>query len=383
MNVTYALPAGVDCAGVDTAFLANTMRDMLSYWLGAHQACVTMACVPAARRRLLQLFAPGPQLVANVQMAKTNGDVFLAAELVELRGGVDNLVLIGRRFRGLIASKSGSGDADSISGSSTEMAQLLPAGMAPAPSPSPVPEPSPAPEPSPSPGTYSPPPPPPPPVYSPPPPSPPPPSPPPPPALDMTLRLDDGKASITGSLNLVARAGSFKCADIFTASTAAKLGTGASCSVSNSQPGSSTLVIALGPTATILPGEALTLSATTQLVWARDFDWRLGGSFALQGCASCHAPTAVINGPAVVTPTCNLSSTPPDLVADARGSKDLTARALSYVHWSVAASSADPSGTLSAAAAAANGKATLKCAAAAAATAMLTCPAPLPPAARA
>jgi hypothetical protein len=227
--------------------------------------------------------------------------------------------------------------------------------LPPAPAPPSPPLPPPPPPPSPEPPSPTPPPP----SPSPPPPAPPPPSPPPPPALEMFLALDNSKASITGALSAPARAGSYLCADIFTPATAAKLGSTASCTVSAASPGASTLRIVLSADTSVLPGDLLTLSPSTKLVWSRDASWRFSGTFQVAACAACAPPLVSVNGPAVITPACNLSATPPDVVADGRASRDPTGRQLASVHWALVQGE-DAAGALAAAAEVANTKATLR-----------------------
>jgi hypothetical protein len=247
--------------------------------------------------------------------------------------------------------------------------RLIMAGAPAAPSPSPEPPspepPSPEPPspepPSPEPPSPQPPSPSPePPSPSPPPPAPPPPSPPPPPALEMSMTLDNSKISITAALSAPARAGSYACSDVFSSASAARLGATASCTVSSSSPGASALRIMLGPDASVLPGDLLTLAAATKLVWSRDADWRFSGTFQVARCAACAPPLAAVNGPELITPACNLSAAPPDVVADGRASRDPSGRLLASVHWELVEGQ-DAGGELAAAAEFANTKATIRC----------------------
>jgi hypothetical protein len=142
------------------------------------------------------------------------------------------------------------------------------------------------------------------------------------------------KASILVDLNAPAQPGTFQCAAIFDAATMSKLGSSPMCTVTSTKD-AGRLSVSLGPDATIIVNDELTLSSQTRLAFISDAGSRFSGSVAIGSCEPCDAPQLRVMGPATVTPPCDESSSKLDLRFDARNSRDSSGRPLRSATWSL------------------------------------------------
>jgi hypothetical protein len=150
---------------------------------------------------------------------------------------------------------------------------------------------------------------------------------------------NDGR-TIDVVLNTAAAPGSFACASLFDADTAALLGSDAWCSVNDKQ-----LIVNLGRFATIMPGkDSLTVASsqsvlTDLLLASAKFT---GSAIPVVMCSSCMAPAVVLVGPKLVSEPCD-PSTAADIILDASFSKDSSGRPLTRIRWAqvVGGSAAD------------------------------------------
>ncbi|KAF6251912.1 hypothetical protein COO60DRAFT_1674268 [Scenedesmus sp. NREL 46B-D3] len=149
----------------------------------------------------------------------------------------------------------------------------------------------------------------------------------------LAARMDGNGRTINVVLNTAAAPGSFACASIFNADTAAILGSDAWCSVSGKE-----LKIDLGRSATIMPGTDSLTVATSQsvltdlLLSSATFS---GAAVPVVKCEPCNPPTVTLMGPQLVSEPCD-PSTAADITIDASFSKDGSGRPLARISWAQA-----------------------------------------------
>lgn len=112
-------------------------------------------------------------------------------------------------------------------------------------------------------------------------------------AVSASLRSDLKGILIT--LNSPPKAAQFPCSRLFNASTAALIGSGASC-----QADSNGLMVMTSAAATIMPGATMAFARAQGVLVDDATGAPYNGSVVLQGCAPpCAAPVAVLAAPAV------------------------------------------------------------------------------------
>lgn len=166
---------------------------------------------------------------------------------------------------------------------------------------------------------------------------------------------DSGKAL---HISLTAKAATWRgeCTQIFDKATQALLGD-AECSADGQS-----LIVQLGPAATVVPGSGQTLALTStqsQLKSILDPLFTFRGSVSqISTCAACPSPVVQLQGPASVSEPCKSGSMDPISISGAR-SKDPTGRPLKNFQWAVKQAPAASQAYLAGILAAVNAKAAL------------------------